>query len=251
MLHRDDAKDLPDDQRLDLTTAREVWLLAGHAAPVRPGLRSLGPELDPARALAVFVDRTTVALPDRLADLAGRHELWAAADGGLRCIGGELTGAHTVVPLVPRPGGLFQAQSRRFPHLRAYRAFAVPELGDAALGDLLRGQVLLVGRDRDGRTTTVTAVQLPGVLDDLYADAADADLGVTITDGPARAWPSGRRPPGASTWNCSARPTTSPRWSRWTATTPPASGRCTGAASGSGATTATGSRCGTRPRSAS
>jgi pullulanase len=196
VLHRDGAKDLRDDQRLDLTTAREVWLLAGHTAPVHPGLRSLGPELDPARALAVFVDRTTVALPDRLADLADRHELWAAADGGLRCIDGELAGAHTLVPLVPRPGGLFQVQSRRFPHLRAYRAFAVPELGDGELGDLLRGQVLLVGRDRDGRTTTVTAVQLPGVLDDLYADAAGADLGVTITtDRPSLAvWaPTARR----------------------------------------------------------
>ncbi len=180
VLHRGSTKDLPDDQRLDLTTSREVWLLAGHAAPVHPWLRSLGPELDAGRSFAVFIDRTTVALPPRLADLAVAHELCAAPGGGLRRVGDDLVGEHTAVPLVPRPGGLFQAQSRHFPHLRAYRAFAVPELGDVALGDLLRGQLLLVGRDRAGRLATVTAVQLPGVLDDLYADAADATLGVTF-----------------------------------------------------------------------
>ena len=182
VLHRGDAKDLPDDQRLDLTSSREVWLLAGTAAPVRPDVRSLGPELDPARALAVFLDRTTLALPPHLADLATSFTLVAAPEGGLRRDGDELTGEHTLLPLTPRPGGLFQAQSRHFPHLRAYRAFAVPELGDAALGDLLRGQLLVAGRDAAGRVTALTAAQLPGVLDDLYADAADAELGVVLTD---------------------------------------------------------------------
>ena len=209
VLHRGDAKDLPDDQRLDLTTSREVWLLAGQTVPVHPGLRSLGPELDASRSLAVFLDRTTVAVPARIADLAERFELVAAAGGGLRLDGDDLRAdgdAHgadpagsdgrTSLPLTPRPGGLFQAQSRRFPHLRAYRALAVPELGDAALGDLLRGQLLLVGRDADGRVATVTGVQLPGVLDDLYAEAADADLGVTFPEGHPRlaVWaPTARR----------------------------------------------------------
>ena len=182
VLHRDDHKDLPDDQRLDLTTSREVWLLAGTTAPVRPDVRSLGPELDPARSLAVFLDRTTLALPPHLADLAVTFSLVAAPEGGLRRTGDELTGERTILPLTPRPGGLFQAQSRQFPHLRAYRAFAVPELGDAALGSLLREQMLAVGRDGTGRVTALTAVQLPGVLDDLYADAADAELGVVMAE---------------------------------------------------------------------
>jgi pullulanase-type alpha-1,6-glucosidase len=182
VLHRGDAKDLPDDQRLDLTVSREVWLLAGTSAPVRPDLRSLGPELDPARSLAVFLDRTTVALPPHLAGRAEAFTLVTAPEGDLRRDGDELTGEHAVLPLTPRPGGLFQAQSRHFPHLRAYRAFAVPELGEAALGHLLRGQVLVAGRDPAGRLTVLTAVQLPGVLDDLYADAADAELGVVMAD---------------------------------------------------------------------
>ena len=182
VLHRGDVKDLPDDQRLDLTVCREVWLVAGQTAPVLPDLRSLGPELDPARALAVFIDRATIALPARLTDLATGFALIGSAGGGLRRDGDELAGEHTTLPLTPRPGGLVQAQSRRFPHLRAYRAFSVRELGDAALGHLLRGQLVVAGRDAEGRVAVLTGVQLPGVLDDLYAEAADADLGLVMEE---------------------------------------------------------------------
>jgi pullulanase len=183
VLHRGDTKDLPEDQRLDLTAVREVWLQAGTVAPVRPDLGTLGPELDPARSLAVFLDRTTIALPERLAGRATGFALIAAAGGTATRAGDEITGEHSTLPLTPRPGGLFQAQSRRFPHLRAYRAFSVRELGDAALGYLLRGQLLMAGRDDEGRLTMLTGVQLPGVLDDLYAEAADAELGLVIEDG--------------------------------------------------------------------
>ena len=182
VLHRGEIKDLPDDQRLDLTVSREVWLLAGTVAPVLPDLRSLGPELDPARSLAVFLDRTTIALPAELADQAVGFALVASAAGGVRRVDDELTGEHTTLPLTPRPGGLFQAQSRKFPHLRAYRAFSVRELGEAALGYLLRGQLLVIGRDGEGRVAAITGVQLPGVLDDLYPEAAEADLGLVMDD---------------------------------------------------------------------
>jgi pullulanase len=182
VLHRGDVKDLPDDQRLDLAVHREVWLVAGNAAPVLPDCGSLGPELDAARALAVFVDRTTLALPAHLADRAASFALVSAPQGGLRRAGGDLAGEHAALPLTPRPGGLFQTQSRAFPHLRGYRALAVPELGEADLGGRLRGQLLLAGRDAAGRLTVLTGAQLPGVLDDLYAEAADAELGVVMDD---------------------------------------------------------------------
>jgi pullulanase len=182
VFHRGDAKDLPDDQRLDLTVARSAWLLSETVAPLSPDVGTLGPELDPARALAVFVDRTTIALPEWFAERAAVFTLAGSAGGDVRREGDEIVGEFTTLPLTPRPGGLFQAQSRRFPHLRAYRAFSVRELGDAALGYLLRGQLLAVGRDGEGRATAVTGVQLAGVLDDLYGEAADAELGITMTD---------------------------------------------------------------------
>ncbi len=164
VIHHGDTKDLPDDQRLDLTADREVWLLSGIPAPVRPDLGSLGPSLDPARALAVFLDRTTIAVP---AFFTGSTFTLSPAAGD-------------PVPLVARPGGLFQAQARKYPHLRGYAAFSVRELGDAALGALLQDQLLVVGRDDAGEVTARTSVQLAGVLDDLYADAADVDLGLVL-----------------------------------------------------------------------
>ncbi|MEV6300793.1 pullulanase-type alpha-1,6-glucosidase [Actinoplanes sp. NPDC051861] len=182
VVHRGDEKDLPDDQRLDLTVARELWMLAGHAAPVRPAIDTLGPELDPARAYAVYLDRGTVALPEWFAARAVTFTMLASAASDLRREGTELTGEDEELALVPRPGGLFQAQSRKFPHLRAYRAFAVREMSDKVLGDLLRGQLLVAGRDADGQLVALTAVQPAGVLDDLYADAAEAELGPVITD---------------------------------------------------------------------
>ncbi|GIF07258.1 pullulanase-type alpha-1,6-glucosidase [Actinoplanes siamensis] len=165
VLHRGEQKDLPDDQRLDLTTTREVWLLAGTVEPVRPDLGTLGPELDPARAFAVFADRTTIALPEWFAARAATFTLLAES---------------AELPLTARPGGLFQAQSRRFPHLRAYRAFALRELADAELGSLLRDRLLVEGRDPAGEVTARTAVQIAGVLDDLYPEAADVDLGLVL-----------------------------------------------------------------------
>jgi len=65
VVHRGDHKDLPDDQRLDLTETREVWMLSGTVSPVRPDLGTLGPELDPARGDLSDVgdDAVTVLAP--------------------------------------------------------------------------------------------------------------------------------------------------------------------------------------------
>ncbi|GAA3152201.1 hypothetical protein [Nonomuraea salmonea] len=60
--------------------------------------------------------------------------------------------------------------------------------------EALRGQVVAVRRDPEGRVEAVTGVQLPGVLDDLYAAAADAVLG-----------PSGRMFPKLAVWAPTAR----------------------------------------------
>jgi pullulanase len=130
-------------------------------------------ELDPARSLAVFLDRTTIALPPRLADRAAVVALIASPSGN------GVSGEHTTLSLTLRAGGLTQTQRVRFPHLRNYRVFAVPV---ADLDCLLRGQLLVTGWDAGGGLAVLTGVQLPGVLDDLYADAADAELGLILDD---------------------------------------------------------------------
>ena len=120
-----------------------------------------------------------------------------------------MTGEHTTLPLTPRPGGLFQAQSRAL-SAPAGLSGVRGARGATSLGDLLRGQLLVAGRDADGRVAVVTGVQLPGVLDDLYAEAADAELGLILTR-TGRRWRSGRRPPARSRWSCLARPGGEPR----------------------------------------
>nr|WP_296071213.1 pullulanase-type alpha-1,6-glucosidase [uncultured Actinoplanes sp.] len=122
---------------------------------------------DPVHAYAVFLDRTTIVLPPSF---------------GAGATGFALVDGDTVVPLTARPGGLFQGQSRRSPHLRGHRAFSVRELGDQALGELLRGRPQVIARETGERT----GVQLAGVLDDLYAEAADAELGPVIDEGRPR-----------------------------------------------------------------
>ena len=51
------------------------------------------------------------------------------------------------------------------------------------LPDVLRGQVALAVQQRSGRLVNAGALQLAGVLDDLYAAAGKARLGVTFADG--------------------------------------------------------------------
>ena len=51
------------------------------------------------------------------------------------------------------------------------------------LPEILRGQVVLAAQQRSGRLVNAGALQLAGVLDDLYATAVDARLGVSVADG--------------------------------------------------------------------
>lgn len=66
-----------------------------------------------------------------------------------------------------------------------HRAFTVDAWDRATLAAALRGQVVVTERDHEGNLLAVTGVQTPGVLDDLYAAATKAPLGVTF---------AGRRP---------------------------------------------------------
>lgn len=73
------------------------------------------------------------------------------------------------IPLQLIESGLSQAQRNRFPHLAQYQALAVKEMLDADLSKLLIGQLLISASDAQGRILAVSGLQLPGVLDDLYA----------------------------------------------------------------------------------
>ena len=131
---------------------------------------------------AHWIDESTIAWPVGLGtdDEAARWELLASDDAQIALKEGAVTGG-AATELTTVDGGLTDAQLARFPALGGAVALRV-EAGDG-VSDLLRGQLAVAQYDADGALVALTGVQLPGVLDDLYADAAaDAELGVTFRD---------------------------------------------------------------------
>jgi len=77
------------------------------------------------------------------------------------------------------PAGLGEDVLALFPHLRGYLALRVPPRAAAAVTDILRCQVVVSVHAPSGRPLRASALQLPGVLDEVYSAAADAVLGPT------------------------------------------------------------------------
>ncbi|MEV4756253.1 pullulanase-type alpha-1,6-glucosidase [Micromonospora sp. NPDC049559] len=183
IVHSGDTKDLPDDQRLDFTTAgREAWLLAGVPSRLLPATTTAGADLDLTRQRAHWIDRGTVAWLTGPTD-GKRYDLVSAPDGGLRVVDGELVGGYAALPLRAGRNGLTEAQRARFPHLWRYGTFALDPRDLARVPAAVRGQLVVTERDHEGKLLAATGVQIPGVLDDLYPGATAARLGATFDRG--------------------------------------------------------------------
>lgn len=147
------------DHRLEITAA----------APPLPGT---------GEQRAHWIDAETIAWPADLGEADGAsYALHASADAALEVVDGAVAGGEAI-PLALVDGGLTDAQRERFPALADYAALRI-EGQDAAA--LVRGQLAVAQTATDGTLTAFTGVQVPGVLDDLYAEALEeADLGVTF-----------------------------------------------------------------------
>ncbi len=77
------------------------------------------------------------------------------------------------------PAGIPAEVAARFPHLRNYLALRLPADIAARAPEALRCQVAVSVHLPSGRLATAGQLQLPGVIDALYAAAQDADLGAT------------------------------------------------------------------------
>lgn len=109
-------------------------------------------------------------LPAAAADWTFR--LHAAPTGGMEVDAEAVTGG-TSYPLTL--GALPESVRAEYPHLAAYDGLTAEIKG---IEDVLTGQVAVAAYDDLGRLVDATGVQLPGVLDDVYAGAADRELGV-------------------------------------------------------------------------
>jgi pullulanase len=137
---------------------------------------------DLAKAQAYWLSADTIAwnVPtDTAVTLFADPEGALALDGG-GVAGGPNTRSWT---LAHDPAGLPAALREKFPHLASLAAFKLPAGAVAAAAQSLKGQ-LAVGAARAGQGLDATSLQVPGVLDDLYAArAAPLTLGPSFKNG--------------------------------------------------------------------
>jgi pullulanase-type alpha-1,6-glucosidase len=125
---------------------------------------------------AHWVRRDLIAwdLPDARAGFS--YRLYWAAQGGLTNDDGTITGGSSV-PLQLVSSALPTSVRREFPHLASFEALRVPASVRSRIRAILTGQVAVGAFDRNGELVSVTGVQLPGVLDDVYRGAQKRSLG--------------------------------------------------------------------------
>ncbi|WP_448002603.1 pullulanase-type alpha-1,6-glucosidase [Agromyces bauzanensis] len=143
---------------------------------------------------AHWVSEDTIAWPAELLGGASVDQvIWTlehSADAGLAVADGAVAGGDGSIELAVDPAGLTDAHLAKFPQLEGFLALHPVGLDRATAQQLLTEQ-LAVSQTTDGTLTAFTGVQVPGVLDDLYADAvASVPLGATVTgmDSTVRLW---------------------------------------------------------------
>jgi len=124
---------------------------------------------------AHWIDARTIAWPGALAPGGTDGLEWSlhhdpggvldVAEGAV--VGGEAT------PLELVPDGLTPAQAERFPALAGFHALRLPDgVTRADVESWLTGELLVGQYDEAGVASALTGVQIPGVLDDLFAARA-------------------------------------------------------------------------------
>ncbi|MBS5749342.1 MAG: DUF3372 domain-containing protein, partial [Actinotignum schaalii] len=143
--------------------------------------------------LAQSVNRSLIAWPAEQIAEGDSFELWACPDGA-RVLGGstrgdrgaEQLGIKRLCALTVDPSGIPAAAIPTRAHLAGYAALRLSGVPSHQLREALRGQLLVARRTGAGELSALTGVQISGMIDDLYAGARQARLGVTWNgDAPA------------------------------------------------------------------
>ena len=137
----------------------------------------VAPDLKAAKALWLAPDLIAVPAVERPELSSWR--LYSASDGGLGVDSQALTGGDAV-RLTRDPEGIPEEILAAYPQVEGYLALRLNERGARQAKNLVKRQLAVATFDDLGQLTDATGVQIPGVLDALYADkAASAPLGVT------------------------------------------------------------------------
>ncbi len=191
ILHRGDTKDVPDDQSLDLgSKGYEIWIVEGDggANVLSAGVQFTNQAIafnvaervcagatigNINRQRAYWLSEDTIGwAPMQPADTVYLH---AAPNGGLTLDNSGISGGSVyTLTLNGVIGGDIAA---KFPHLAGLPAWQV-DTAVADVPELLKGQIA-VSAFANGELVDATGLQIPGVLDDLYAANAYGEaLGV-------------------------------------------------------------------------
>lgn len=181
IVHQGDVKDPGPDQKLVFAEAGwEIWLIEGSATQFSSPeealeVAKLAAVGDISRLKAYWVSEDLIVYPTEFSTqndyalvYSPKIEIQVTAEG--------LKGAE-LIPLALNPGGLPEELAARFPHLIGNPVFRIPEEYLEMVPKILRGQVGVAYWDGAGALKDLTGLQLPGVLDDLFA--YDGPLGLT------------------------------------------------------------------------
>ena len=181
IVHKGDTKDPGPDMFLVLERhGNQVWIVSED-----PSIMTTPPDVaalalgDISKQRAYWADATTLAMRARKVE-GNVYRLHSSPTAVLELTTDGVVGGHDVV-LTLDPAGLAEVVTEKFPHLKGYVALTVPEEDRDHIPALLKGRLAVSVTDADGRLVDATGVQIPGVLDDLFA--YDGPLGVTWGSG--------------------------------------------------------------------
>jgi len=181
IVHQGEVKDPGPDQILVFAKAgREIWLVQGSAAQFgspdealeAAKLTAIG---DITKLKAYWVSEELIVYPTEFAP-QNAYALVYSPDSEIRVSAEGLTGAEQV-NLTLDPDGLPAEVLAKFPHLAEFPVFRIPEGDLEMVPEILQGQVGAAVWDQEGVLQDLTGLQIPGVLDDLFA--YDGPLGLT------------------------------------------------------------------------
>jgi pullulanase-type alpha-1,6-glucosidase len=180
IVHKGDTKDPGPDMFLNLEQmGHEVWIVSGNTVIMSepPDVEALALG-DLSRQRAYWADARTLAMRVRKTE-GNVYTLHSSNAGALELTTDGVVGGDDVALMVAE--GLPEAVTDKFPHLKGYTALAIGEADLERVPALLKGQLAVSVKNADGKLIDATGVQIPGVLDDLFA--YDGPLGVMWTDG--------------------------------------------------------------------
>ncbi|MBK8989097.1 MAG: pullulanase-type alpha-1,6-glucosidase [Chloroflexi bacterium] len=184
ILHRGDEKDTPADQSLNLVTkGYEIWIVNGDVVDENGIRRQITSEpiafsianqvcagatignID--QQMAHWLTDNTIGWSPLVA--ADQVFLHAAPTGGLILDENGISGG--AVYTLTQNGVIAGDIAAKFPHLAGIPAWELDAADATNAPELLKGQIA-VSAFAGGDLVDATGLQIPGVLDDLYADAA-------------------------------------------------------------------------------